>query len=245
MKIHYQGHTYLKFNSNLLGNNKLSLFSSCGQDWPVLVVHQYCHPEHNLGLYSLRRRRLTGIGIPIINLRRSDNRFRLIMGIPILIRPRLLSEYRPRYVGIGIAFSHTVECPIAWWGHRNSWVLVKQQPFTTKGANIWGEKTVSNAQQIQIPLITGQQWSKSHGQRAKYLEPTVVNYPMSTSVDPSWLIIIPERGTGTCSPSSQCGACPRWAAPITTSHSWTSQGSSHTARISQVRRKLYTVKSLI
>ena len=44
------------------------------------------------GLYSLRRRRLTGIGIPMINLRRSDDRLRFIMGIPILIRWRLLSE---------------------------------------------------------------------------------------------------------------------------------------------------------
>ena len=45
-----------------------------------------------LGLYSLRRRRLTGMGIPMINLRRSDDRLRFIMGIPILIRWRLLSE---------------------------------------------------------------------------------------------------------------------------------------------------------
>ena len=44
------------------------------------------------GLYSLKRRRLTGIGIPIINLRRSDDRLRFIMGTPILIRRRLLSE---------------------------------------------------------------------------------------------------------------------------------------------------------
>ena len=44
------------------------------------------------GPYSLRRRRLTGIGIHIINLRRSDDRLRFIMGIPILIRRRLLSE---------------------------------------------------------------------------------------------------------------------------------------------------------
>ena len=43
------------------------------------------------GLYSLRRRRLTGVGIPIINLRRSDDRLRFIMGIPILISI-LLSE---------------------------------------------------------------------------------------------------------------------------------------------------------
>ena len=44
------------------------------------------------GLCSLRRCRLTGIGIPMINLRRSDDRLRFIMGIPILVRRRLLSE---------------------------------------------------------------------------------------------------------------------------------------------------------
>ena len=45
-----------------------------------------------LGLYSLRRRRLISIGIPIINLRRSSDRLRFIMGIPIPVRRRLLSE---------------------------------------------------------------------------------------------------------------------------------------------------------
>ena len=44
------------------------------------------------GLYSLRRRRLISIGIPIINLRRSSGRLRFIMGIPIPVRRRLLSE---------------------------------------------------------------------------------------------------------------------------------------------------------
>ena len=48
--------------------------------------------QNSQGLYSLRRRRLTCIGIPIINLRRSDDPLRFIMGIPILIRRRLLSE---------------------------------------------------------------------------------------------------------------------------------------------------------
>ena len=48
------------------------------------------------GLYSLRRRRLISIGIPIINLRRSSDRLRLIIGIPIPVRRRLLSESRPR-----------------------------------------------------------------------------------------------------------------------------------------------------
>ena len=61
-----------------------------------VTIPQYNQPI-NLGLYSLRRRRLTGIGIPILNLRRSDDRLRFIMGIPILIRRRLLSEQRPRY----------------------------------------------------------------------------------------------------------------------------------------------------
>ena len=44
-----------------------------------------------LGLYSLRRRRLISIGIPIINLRRSSDRLRFFMGIPIPVRRRLLS----------------------------------------------------------------------------------------------------------------------------------------------------------
>ena len=48
-----------------------------------------------LGLYSPSRRRLTGIGIPIIYLRRSDDRLRFIMGIPILIRRRLLVNRGP------------------------------------------------------------------------------------------------------------------------------------------------------
>ena len=43
------------------------------------------------GLYSLRRI-LISIGIPIINLRRSSDRLRFIMGIPTPVRRRLLSE---------------------------------------------------------------------------------------------------------------------------------------------------------
>ena len=45
-----------------------------------------------LGLYSLRRRRFISIGISIINLRRSSDRLRFIMGIPIPVRRSLLSE---------------------------------------------------------------------------------------------------------------------------------------------------------
>ena len=46
-----------------------------------------CHENIRfwLGLYSLRRQYLIGIGIPIIILRRSSDRLRFIMGIPILI----------------------------------------------------------------------------------------------------------------------------------------------------------------
>ena len=44
------------------------------------------------GLYSLRRHRLISIGIPIINLKRSSDRLRFIMGIPIPVRRRLLCE---------------------------------------------------------------------------------------------------------------------------------------------------------
>ena len=47
-----------------------------------------------LGLYSLKRSRLTRIGIPIINLRWSSNHHRFIMGIPIPIKHCLLSKYR-------------------------------------------------------------------------------------------------------------------------------------------------------
>ena len=45
-----------------------------------------------LGLYSLRRHCLIGIGIPIINLRQLSDCLRFIMGIPVSIRCCLYSE---------------------------------------------------------------------------------------------------------------------------------------------------------
>ena len=48
-----------------------------------------------IGLYSLKICRLMGLGIPIINLRRSDDHLRFIMGIPITIRRCIFSEWRP------------------------------------------------------------------------------------------------------------------------------------------------------
>ena len=43
-------------------------------------------------LYSLKRHRLIGIGIPIINLRRSSDRIKFVFGIPIPVSRCLLSE---------------------------------------------------------------------------------------------------------------------------------------------------------
>ena len=58
-----------------------------------MLDRKYIMARHTVqGLYSLRRRSLTGIGITMINLRRSDDRLMFIMGIPILIRRNLLSE---------------------------------------------------------------------------------------------------------------------------------------------------------
>ena len=61
-------------------------------DWESWKFMVFPHAAYaNLGLYSLRRR-LISIGIPIINLRRSLDLLRFIMGIPIPVRRRLLSE---------------------------------------------------------------------------------------------------------------------------------------------------------
>ena len=76
--------------------------------YPFVLYHsaierKYFHKWRTLdlypcqGLYSFKHR-LTGTGIPIINLRWSEDRLRFIMWIPILIRRwRLLSESRPSW----------------------------------------------------------------------------------------------------------------------------------------------------
>ena len=71
----------------------------------ITVASQECLIA--LGLYSLRRRHLISIGIPIINLRRSSDRLRFIMGIPIPVRRRLLSEQRPRSLDGQVKFCIT------------------------------------------------------------------------------------------------------------------------------------------
>ena len=53
--------------------------------------------SETLDLYSYR---LIGTDIPIINLRRSSDRLRFIMEIPIPVRWRLFSEYGPRRLWI-------------------------------------------------------------------------------------------------------------------------------------------------
>ena len=51
------------------------------------------------GLYSLKRHRLTGIWIPIMNLRRSDDRLRFIVRIPIPINGAFLENLENRGPG--------------------------------------------------------------------------------------------------------------------------------------------------
>ena len=63
-------------NPENLDTNPKILFADVILDFYICTIQ---------GLYSLRRRRLTGIGTPMINLTRSDDRLRFIMGIPILI----------------------------------------------------------------------------------------------------------------------------------------------------------------
>ena len=49
-------------------------------------------------LYSLKRRRLTGIGTPIIKLRRSDDRLIFLRGIPLPFGRCFLVNRSPEYV---------------------------------------------------------------------------------------------------------------------------------------------------
>ena len=63
-----------------------------------------------VGSYSLGRHRFIRIWIPIINLRRSSDRLRFIMGIPILIRRHLFSEHKPWYL-CSYFFKYTANYP--------------------------------------------------------------------------------------------------------------------------------------
>ena len=50
------------------------------------------HEKTLQGFYSLRRHHLIGMGIPIINLRRSSDRHRFIIGIPITVSALLVNR---------------------------------------------------------------------------------------------------------------------------------------------------------
>ena len=57
--------------------------------WLWLFIDRF-YPHPSRPIFTKKSRRLIGIGIHIINLRRSDDRHRFIMGIPIPTRRRLL-----------------------------------------------------------------------------------------------------------------------------------------------------------
>ena len=80
------------FNGGVCNNLANNFTCDCPPGWEGYRCNIGRLSVGTLGLYSLRRRRLISIGIPIINLRRSSDRLRFIMGIPIPVRRRLLSE---------------------------------------------------------------------------------------------------------------------------------------------------------
>ena len=67
---------YIHISNYILIVDALAILGACASAGPLFT----------------KRHRIIGIGIPIINLRRSSDRLRFIMGIPIPVRRRLLSE---------------------------------------------------------------------------------------------------------------------------------------------------------
>ena len=90
--------------------------------WPLLWVAKGV--SKTLGLYSLRRRRLISIGVPIINLRRSSDRLRFIMWIPIPVRRVFLVNRGPEIIGM-------ILCSSLW---SNSLIT---GPFTGMGISMF------------------------------------------------------------------------------------------------------------
>ena len=64
-------------------------------NWQVIVQVCWMLYQTYVDLYSVRRHRLIVWWIPIINLRRSSDRLIFIMRIPIPLKRRLFSEWRP------------------------------------------------------------------------------------------------------------------------------------------------------
>ena len=87
---------YLFYRFSKVLTTEVSYTKGKGKKLYLMWIHCFiCLPisvTGVLGHYLLKRCRLTGIEIPIMNLRRSDDCLRFIMGIPISIRRCRLSE---------------------------------------------------------------------------------------------------------------------------------------------------------
>ena len=93
--------TYLqqvfRFIHRQLREKEIAGTSQCGLNRPISNLNKNInHVQQSEGqsLYSTRRHRLIGIGIPVINLWRSSDRLRFIMGIPTPIRRHLYIQDR-------------------------------------------------------------------------------------------------------------------------------------------------------
>ena len=84
--VHYTISSYMVRTKPHVQCTKCSMHMHIFRLLPIYLNFYFLVDSFGLftnGLYSLRRRRHTGIGIPIINLRRSADRLRFIIGIPI------------------------------------------------------------------------------------------------------------------------------------------------------------------
>ena len=91
-----------------------------------------CH----LGLYSLRRRRFFGKGLPIINPRRSSDRLRFITGIPIPVRRACVVNRGP---GDPFTKLNMVKFIVAWvriYIHYKMWDEITYPFPNLKGAAV-------------------------------------------------------------------------------------------------------------
>ena len=63
----------------------------------MMTISRFCiSPDQHLGLVSISRPSFSGMGIPMLKIRRSRHRLIFNMGIPILVRWHLYSETAPR-----------------------------------------------------------------------------------------------------------------------------------------------------
>ena len=76
------------------------------------------------GLHSLRRHCLIGIRIPIINLRRSSDRLRLIMVIPQHIRRCLFSNKGPNFFSFNLHLQNILQGDLLAKHVKHEWPLL-------------------------------------------------------------------------------------------------------------------------